>query len=153
MSEIKLSMPIPKDSCCPYPFFTALGTSLGLLYPDNIILGLPQLGGDLNTCTPVPFMVYSGGSNSYKSGNNGIVYAVPNPFGDPDMPTIFVGGATNSFLSKNPFDQYLQAFRYLSWPEQLKMYQVAGARGRNILATSGVSPAFSNLTPAVLVDI
>jgi len=62
-----------------------------------------------------------------------------------------VGGAPENFMARNPIEQYLQAFKYLSWPEQLKMYQVAGSGGREILSTSGVCPQFSMLTPAHLL--
>jgi len=148
MNPIQLKMPIPKEPCCSFPFFTTLGTSLGLLYDDPVLMlsDSTNLWGGLST---VPFVVQSAGSHPA----NTTLYAIPNPFGDRTLPTIYVGGAPENFVARNPIEQYLQAFKYLSWPEQLKLYQVAGANGRDILSTSGVCPQFSNLTPAVLLDL
>jgi hypothetical protein len=145
MAEI--SMPIPNKECCPFPFFNFLGSSLGL-WDEDIIMGLPLGLGDLSTFTRVPLLIHQGGGNRGES-----VYAVPNPFGDTSLPTIFVGGAPDSFFFGNPFDVYLKSFGHLSWPEQLKLYQVAGSKGRDILATSGLCPQFSALTAGVLLDL
>jgi hypothetical protein len=98
----------------------------------------------------VPYFTYEGGKSS-QSGGRMALYGIPNPFGDRTLPTIYVGGAPENFIARNPIEQYLQAFKYLPWPEQLKMFQVAGSAGREILATSGVCPQFSMLTPAHLL--
>ena len=95
-------------------------------------------------------MLLLGGGNSKTDPTDMMVLGVPSPFPNTDLPTIFVGGAPPDFLGQHPVDQYLDAFGYLSLPEQLRMYQVAGSRGREILATSGVCPDFACLTPGVL---
>ena len=145
---IKLHMPIPKEPCCPFPFFSSLGYAL--FGGDHDILAMAPGAALLDGRAGwVPYIVQDGG----KHPANTHLYAIPNPFGGNTLPTIYVGGAPENFVARNPIEQYLQAFKYLSWPEQLKLYQVAGSRGREILGSSGVCPEFSALTPAVLFDL
>ena len=143
----KFSMPVPSAPTST-PFFTSLGTSLGFLTPDLIYSLDPTYIGSpiFSSPTSMPFFAIGGGGKAAER-----LHVVPSPFGDETLPTIFVGGVPSSFQQKNIFEQYLQGFKYLSWPEQMKMYQVAGGTGRTILASTGICPDFSRLTPAVLL--
>lgn len=145
----KLSMPVPQGSSST-PFLTSLATSLGFFAPD-LIYGLDPISissAVFSSPTTAPFFLYSGGGKKASSNN---MYVVPNPFGDENLPTIFVGGVSSSFQQKNIFEQYLQGFKYLPWPEQLKLWQVSGGSGRSILSSTGICPDFANLSPMLLL--
>lgn len=143
-------MPVPPPETPSFPFLTSLGTSLGLISSDYIYGLDPDyltVTSSIDTPTSVPFRMLVGSENT----GNDYVYAVPNPFADSNLPTIFVGGTRPSFITKNQYEQYLQGFKYLSWPEQMNLYKVAGATGRAILANTGICPSFSNLSPRMLI--
>ena len=147
-------MPVPCGISGTTPFLTSLGASLGL-YPDLIYGGVdPSLVGSPLFAYPTttPFFAFTGGFLSGGSKTDETLHVVPNPFGDETLPTIFVGGVPDSFGQKNIFEKYLQGFKYLSWPEQMKMYQVAGGAGRTILASTGICPDFSKFGPMLLVS-
>jgi hypothetical protein len=139
--ELKLAVPLPKPA--GPAFWSAAGAVLGLnARPATWVLDEQGKLLASTTTRPLEVAVVSSGR-----GDAPPVVAVPNPVAGVELPTLFVGNIDHRFLQKNPFEHYLHAFRWLSWPEKMMLCQVAGAGGRLLLSDTSVCKSFSALTP------
>jgi hypothetical protein len=140
--DLKLAVPVPPTS--GHAFWSSASAALGITArPTTWVL---EEGGKLLAATathPVQVAVISSGPKRDVPA----VVSVPNPMAGVELPTLFVGNVDQRFLAKSPFEQYLQAFRWLSWPEKMILYQVSGTGGRLLLSDTGICDAFSALSP------
>src|SRR3982750_2663870 len=103
MKDIKITAPPPKDSQAG-----VMGLNPFASTPTTFVLR--EDGVMAASTASIPLQLGLAGTSFFSEGSTtlGSIISIPSPFGNMDLPTIFIGNVDASFLFKNPFEQYLQ---------------------------------------------